>query len=164
MNQHPDLISTFKQIPNIHSIWKSYAACRTDSIHIPIKCKDLIGMHTRVILPSIRIKPEKSTKTLYMCFFHSDAYVDFINNGLLVAQGIIFDYQDYYFDVIVISNNRYFAKINGKIFHRNSNLKVYITSEFIAKHKKVFDIIYPHIKHISIEIVSRQQLKSMVNE
>lgn len=160
---HPDLISTFKQTPNIHSIWKSYAACRTDSIRIPIKCINLININM-CSNTHLRTKPEKSTKTLYMCFFHSDAYVDFINNGLLVAQGIIFDYQDYCFDVVVISNNRYFTKINGKIFHRNSNLKVYITSEFIAKHKKIFDIIYPHIKHISIEIVSRQQLKSMVNE
>lgn len=160
---HPDLISTFKQTPNIHSIWKSYAACRTDSIYIPIKCKNLININIH-LNTHLRRKPEKSTKTLYMCFFHSDAYVDFINNGLLVAQGIIFDYHDYCFDVVVISNNRYFTKINGKIFHRNSNLKVYITSEFIAKRKKVFDIIYPYIKHISIEIVSRQQLKSMVNE
>lgn len=163
MNQHPDLISTFKKDPNIHNIWKSYAACRVNAIYLPIKCKKQMNQYV-ALTTNIRDKPEKSLKTLMMCFTVSNAYVDFINNGLLVAQGVIFDYLDYCFDVIVISNNRYFTKLNNRYYHRNSNLKVYITSEFIAKHKKPFDIIYPFIKHISIEIVSRQQLKSMVNE
>ena len=163
MTLHPDLTPIFTIHASIGSIWKSYANTRTDSFNLQLDCKRLLNL-SFCNSPYLRVKQEKTLKYFKDCFLGANAYVDFQQQGLLAGQGVVFDYLDYYFDVVVIRKNDLSIRLNNRLFHRNTNLKVYITSEFITKHKKAFDIVYSLVNKLSIEIVSREQLKSILNE
>lgn len=163
MTSHPDLIPIFNVFISINYIWKSYAHCKTISFNNYLNYKKLLNLSFSSS-PKLRVKQEKTFKYFKDCFLFSDAYVDFQQQGLLVGQGIVFDYLDYYFDVVVIKKKDFIINLNDKLYYRNSNLKVYITSEFITKHKKPFDIVYATINRLNIEIVSREQLKYILNE
>ena len=163
MTLHPDLTPVFTINASLGHIWRSYAHTRTDSFNLHLDCKKLLnlGFCTSSYL---RVKQEKTLKYFKDCFLRADSYVDFQQQGILAGQGVVFDYLDYYFDVVVIRKNDLMMRLNNRLFHRNTNLKVYITSEFITKHKKAFDIVYALVNQLSIEIVSREQLKSILNE
>lgn len=163
MTLHPDLTPVFTISASLGYIWRSYANCRTDSFNLQLDCKRILNLGF-CTSPNLRVKQEKTLKYFKDCFLGADSYVDFQQQGLLTGQGIVFDYLDYYFDVVVIRKNDLSMKLNNRLFHRNTNLKVYITSEFITKHKKAFDIVYALVNQLSIEIVSREQLKSILNE
>jgi hypothetical protein len=163
MTSHPDLTPVFNSYSSIHLIWRSYASYKTISFNNYLNYKKLLNLNFSSS-SKLRVKQEKTFKYFKDCFLLSDAYVDFQQQGLLVGQGIVFDYLDYYFDVVVIKKKDFFIRLNDKLYHRNSNLKVYITSEFITKHKKAFDIVYALINKLNIEIVSREQLKIILNE
>lgn len=163
MTLHPDLTPIFTIHASIGSIWKSYASYRTDSFNLQLGCKRILNLEF-CSSPNLRVKQEKTLKYFKDCFLGANAYVDFQQQGLLVGQGVVFDYLDYCFDVVVIRKNDLTIRLNNRLFHRNTNLKVYITSEFITKHKKAFDIVYSLVNKLSIEIVSREQLKSILNE
>jgi hypothetical protein len=163
MTSHPDLTPVFTMNASLGSIWKSYASYRTDSFNLQLNCKKLLNL-SFCNSPNLRVKHEKTLKYFKDCFLRADSYVDFQQQGLLAGQGIVFDYLDYCFDVVVIRKNDLSMRLNNRLFHRNTNLKVYITSEFITKHKKAFDIVYALVNQLSIEIVSREQLKSILNE
>ena len=163
MTSHPDLTPVFTMNASLGSIWKSYASYRTDSFNLQLNCKKLLNL-SFCNSPNLRVKHEKTLKYFKDCFLRADSYVDFQQQGLLAGQGIVFDYLDYYFDVVVIRKNDLSMRLNNRLYHRNTNLKVYITSEFITKHKKAFDIVYSLVNKLSIEIVSREQLKSILNE
>lgn len=163
MTLHPDLTPVFTMNASLGHIWKSYANCRTTSFSNYLNCKKILNL-SFCSSPDLRVKQEKTLKYFKDCFLGANAYVDFQQQGLLAGQGIVFDYLDYCFDVVVIRKNNFMMKLNGRIFHRNTNLKVYITSEFITKHKKAFDIVYALVNKLNIEIVSREQLKSILNE
>jgi len=163
MTSHPDLTPVFTMNASLGSIWKSYASYRTDSFNLQLNCKKLLNL-SFCNSPNLRVKHEKTLKYFKDCFLRADSYVDFQQQGLLAGQGIVFDYLDYCFDVVVIRKNDLSMRLNNRLFHRNTNLKVYITSEFITKHKKAFDIVYALVNKLSIEIVSREQLKSILNE
>jgi hypothetical protein len=163
MTSHPDLTPVFTMNASLGSIWKSYASYRTDSFNLQLNCKKLLNL-SFCNSPNLRVKHEKTLKYFKDCFLRADSYVDFQQQGLLAGQGIVFDYLDYCFDVVVIRKNDLSMRLNNRLFHRNTNLKVYITSEFITKHKKAFDIVYSLVNKLSIEIVSREQLKSILNE
>lgn len=163
MISHPDLIPIFNVCTSINFIWKSFAHCKTISFNNYLNYKKLLNLSFNSS-SKLRLKQESTFKYLKDCFLLSDAYVDFQQQGLLVGQGIVFDYLDYYFDVVVIKKNDFIIKLNNELYHRNTNLKVYITSEFITKHKKAFDIVYALVNKLSIEIVTREQLKFILNE
>jgi|688.fasta_scaffold02411_20 hypothetical protein len=163
MTSHPDLTPVFSISTSLNYIWKSYTNCRTDSFNLNLNFKKILNLNF-CSLPNLRTKQEKTLKFFKDCFLSANAYVDFQQQGLLVGQGIVFDYLDYCFDVIVIRKNDISIKLNNKLYYRNTNLKVYITSEFITKHKKAFDIVYATVNKLNIEIVSREQLKSILNE
>ena len=163
MTSHPDLTPVFTMNASLGSIWKSYASYRTDSFNLQLNCKKLLNL-SFCNSPNLRVKHEKTLKYFKDCFLRADSYVDFQQQGLLAGQGIVFDYLDYCFDVVVIRKNDLSMRLNNRLFHRNTNLKVYITSEFITKHKKAFDIVYALVNKLNIEIVSREQLKSILNE
>jgi len=163
MTLHPDLTPVFTMNASLGSIWKSYASYRTDSFNLQLNCKKLLNL-SFCNSPNLRVKHEKTLKYFKDCFLRADSYVDFQQQGLLAGQGIVFDYLDYCFDVVVIRKNDLSMRLNNRLFHRNTNLKVYITSEFITKHKKAFDIVYALVNKLNIEIVSREQLKSILDE
>jgi hypothetical protein len=163
MTSHPDLTPVFTMNASLGSIWKSYASYRTDSFNLQLNCKKLLNL-SFCNSPNLRVKHEKTLKYFKDCFLRADSYVDFQQQGLLAGQGIVFDYLDYCFDVVVIRKNDLSMRLNNRLFHRNTNLKVYITSEFITKHKKAFDIVYALVNKLNIEIVSREQLKSILDE
>jgi hypothetical protein len=163
MTSHPDLSPVFTTNASLSCIWKSYANCRIDSFNLYLNFKKLLNLNFCSSY-KLRTKQEKTLKFFKDCFLFADAYVDFQQQGLLVGQGIVFDYLDYCFDVVVIRKNNILIRLNNKLYHRNTNLKVYITSEFITKHKKAFDIVYATVNKLNIEIVSREQLKSILNE
>ena len=163
MTSHPDLTPVFTINASLGHIWKSYANCRTNSFSSHLNCKRILNL-SFCNSPDLRVKQERTLKYFKDCFLRADSYVDFQQQGLLAGQGIVFDYLDYYFDVVVIRKNDLSMRLNNRLYHRNTNLKVYITSEFITKHKKAFDIVYSLVNKLSIEIVSREQLKSILNE
>jgi hypothetical protein len=146
MTSHPDLSPVFTTNASLSCIWKSYANCRTDSFNLKLNFKKILNL--KFCSSYLRTKQEKTLKYFKDCFLFADAYVDFQQQGLLVGQGIVFDYLDYCVDVVVIRKRSISIKLNNKLYHRNTNLKVYITSEFITKHKKAFDIVYATVNKL----------------